>query len=219
MHGQTAIETNGHRLAIELGTEVLIESPRVAGKLKSALVGMIPNQCLILRAPELSQIGPLHTLFPDGESIVARYLYEGTVFGFRSSVLGTIIDPVHLIFLSSPSSVQEHNIRASQRLDCFIPCLVGVYGKEGEGTILDISKTGCQCLVRTGTIGDVALEVGKNTAASLRFRLPGVEQDERIQGHVRRAMRDELRVSLGISFDTPIDSAYERIYDYLSPVA
>lgn len=203
------------RLAIELGTEILVESPRVSGRLRSQLVGMASGQYLIVKAPVTPELGALHKVYPDGDELVLRYLYNGTVFGFRSLVIGAVTHPARLLFLDYPSSVDEHNIRNSPRLECFIPCRVDLGGEaQAEGTIIDISQTGCQVLLRSDHL---EAEIAQDAAVELHFFMPGKDTEHVLKGDIRRLSRDPRRVRLGVAFSTPAENVYRSVYDYLSP--
>lgn len=75
---------SGLRLAIDLGIEVSIDSPRVSGRFRSELVGMLPGRYLILSEPVKPVGSPFHAEYRDGDSVIVRYLFRGSIFGFRT---------------------------------------------------------------------------------------------------------------------------------------
>lgn len=204
------------RLAIELGTEVSLDAARIIGRLRSRIVGMAPGRYLILTAPPAQPPGPLHKQFREGDSVIVRYLYNGSVFGFRSFVSTVATSPERLVFIAHPTHVEEYNIRSAPRLDCFVPCLIDcAQGASYEGTISDMSKTGCQVLIRSENFGESKASHGDEI--TLKFRLPGRESDLSVLGEVRRIDQDGERLRIGIAFDEPAEEAYEQVYEYLSP--
>lgn len=204
------------RLAIELGTEVSLDAARIVGRLRSHVVGMAPGRYLILTAPPAQPPGPLHQQFREGDVVIVRYIYNGSVFGFRSFVSTVATSPERLVFIAHPAHVEEYNIRAAPRLDCFVPAVLEFAQSVAcEGTISDMSKTGCQVLIRSEHFGESPPAHGDEV--TLKFRLPGREQDLSLQGEVRRIDQDGERLRIGIAFDEPAEEAYRQVYEYLSP--
>lgn len=204
------------RLAIELGTELTMEAPRVAGRMKSRLIGLLPNEYLLVKPPPTESLGPLHSVYQEGDTLVLRYLFNGTVFGFRSLVMGAVTHPVKLLVLSHPSQVMEHDIRASRRLDCFIPSRVRIGdGEEVDGTIVDFSETGCQVVLLLDRLGEQAVQTGLGITA--RFRLPEEPADVALTGQIHRQGSDDQRLWLGVAFDERAEGPYRRLRNYLGP--
>ena len=207
---------SGLRLAIELGIEVSIDSPRVSGRFRSELVGMLPGRYLILSEPVKPVVGPYRAEYRDGDSVVVRYLFRGSVFGFRSFVLSALTHPDRLLFVGYPTQVEEHNIRAEQRLECLIPVLIAFPdGTQVKATMADVSSVGCQVRVLGPEVAGKQPERGD--AVKIRCRLPGVEEDQIILGEIKRLIDDGDRLGIGVAFHQPEEQVYLRIYDFLFP--
>ncbi|TVS18238.1 MAG: flagellar brake protein [Gammaproteobacteria bacterium] len=207
---------SGLRLAIELGIEVSIDSPRISGRFRSELVGMLPGRYLILSEPGKPVSGPYHAEYREGDSVVVRYLFRGSIFGFRTFVLGSVIHPDRLLFLGYPTQVEEHNIRAAKRLECLIPSLIAFPdGTESKATMVDVSRVGCHIRVLGPEVAGKKPERGD--AVRIRCRVPGVEEDQIISGEIKRLIDEGDRLGIGVGFHQPEEQVYLRIYDFLSP--
>jgi len=82
-------------------------------------------------------------LFSYGDPLLVRYLHDGVIFGFRTFVSGTVVEPLPLVFLNWPERVEAHSVRQSRRLDTFIPCHLKLQGTGHDASIIDISAGGC----------------------------------------------------------------------------
>lgn len=204
----------GTRLAVDIGTPLVVEIPGLDAKIKCPLVGMQPGEFLILRPPK----SYAYKLFHVGKSprAVVRYIYSGRVFGFETALLGAILDPLGLIFLGYPKRVSEHNLRAAPRLDCHLPAKATLNDIELGGTIQDISPTGCRISIKTALLqaapaGSPALEV------SIRIDLQLPEQPDTLalHGKIKNIEQDANRVALGVAFKDIGESARAQIARYL----
>jgi len=105
----------GRRMNIELGNQITLEI-RDGLELKTSLVGMEQDLCLIVRTPTTTDT--VHPFLPDTE-IICRYLHSGFVYGFRSRVLHQMTDPFGFLFLSYPKSAESVSLRHDPRVDSF----------------------------------------------------------------------------------------------------
>lgn len=207
---------SGLRLAIDLGIEVSIDSPRVSGRFRSELVGMLPGRYLILSEPVKPVGSPFHAEYRDGDSVIVRYLFRGSIFGFRTFVLGLVTHPDRLLFVGYPTQVEEHNIRAAERLECLIPALITFAdGTQSKATMADVSRVGCHIRVLGPEVAGKKPERGD--AVQIRCRVPGVADDQIISGEIKRLIDEGDRLGIGIAFHQPEEHLYLRVYDFLSP--
>ncbi|HEU4618079.1 MAG TPA: flagellar brake protein [Gammaproteobacteria bacterium] len=127
----------------DCGQRVSIESPRHKQKLWTQMIGFKPGHYVIFEKPHGHDgiEGPLR----DGDSLVIRFLKDGTVFGFRTPVLHTMSIPYQMLFVAYPVEVLQHSLRSSPRLQCYLPCEGEVGGRIfSRAFIRDFSATGCQ---------------------------------------------------------------------------
>ena len=70
----------GKRILLEPGTQLQIEIEGVTSRFKSTLVGMEPDEYLIVKTPKAALSGSIKNRLFRGNQIVIRYLHKGTVF-------------------------------------------------------------------------------------------------------------------------------------------
>jgi hypothetical protein len=135
------------------------------GTFKSTLIGMVHGQCLIIKLPLMSDI-PLK-IFQQNYFVV-RYVHAGCAYGFRTSLVSLIKEPLRLFVLDYPDNIENLNLRKNDRYNCLIPAVAKILRAdatsfEWQGFITDISAAGCcfECIIPDGvkpadaTIGDM----------------------------------------------------------------
>ncbi len=205
----------GTRLAVDIGTPMVVEIPGLDAKIKCPLVGMQPGEFLILRPPK----SYAYKLFHVGKRprAVVRYIYNGRVFGFETTLLGSILDPLGLIFLGYPKQVSEHNLRAAPRLECHLPAKATLNDIEFGGAIQDISPTGCRLSIKTALLqaaqaGGPALEMN----IRIDLQLPDQPDTLALHGKIKNIEQDANRVALGVAFKDIGEAARTQISRYLA---
>ena len=135
----------GKRLFIELGTHLQIEIKGIQLSLKSELIGMEVGKFLIVK---MHQIDKTITGQLEKSEIIVTYLRKDAILGFQSSVISIISIPGDLVFIEYPESIENHNMRAHQRVECFLPAKFDIGHNIVEGAIIDISNEGCCCKIK-----------------------------------------------------------------------
>lgn len=205
----------GMRLAVDIGTPMVVEIQGLDAKIKCPLVGMQPGEFLILRPPK----SYAYKLFHVGKSprAVVRYIFNGRVFGFETALLGAILDPLGLIFLGYPKVVSEHNLRAAPRLECQLPCKATFNEITFDGAILDISPTGCRLGLKTTMLQTAAVEgPALEMAIRIDLKLPDQAEMQALNGKIKNLEQDANRVALGIAFKDIGELASAQISTYLA---
>lgn len=216
---------SGKRVAIELGTSINFEVHGVDSRLKSSFVGMEPEKYVIIKIPN----GPpgYQSKLVKGNRIIVRYLYTGTVYGFQTQIITAIADPTRLLFLEYPNMIEEHSLRSSQRVDCYLPCkcvLEESAKAEGdkpviheiEGVVVDLSQVGCKVVFVSSKIEAGLLNGVDDTEMRIFIQLPGVSEDVCLVGIVKSLNSDKTSTSVGISFSSIESDVEEKINSYLS---
>ncbi|MBN1240641.1 MAG: flagellar brake protein [Gammaproteobacteria bacterium] len=129
----------------DCGQRISVESPRHDGKLWTHMIGFKPGGYLVLEKPPGADAveGPL--ALKDGDSLVIRFLKDGSIYGFRTPVLSTLSFPYKLLFVAFPVDVVRHSLRSSPRLQTHLPCYGQIGGRMfSRAFIRDFSATGCQ---------------------------------------------------------------------------
>jgi Flagellar protein YcgR/PilZ domain len=206
----------GRRIAIDFGTELQLEIDGVAGRLRSELVGMDHGKYLIVKTPTVAHLGGIGGKLYSGNRVVVRYVYAGSVYGFETSVIDAITTPVRVVFLTCPKVVNERNIRSSRRIETLLPARITVGDKTAEGTVTDISTSGChfRIKVQKGAAPFAAKkEIDKDMELSVQ--LPGVPGELSIQGTLKNERKEEGTVELGIAFADLDEETQSRIAAYI----
>ncbi len=199
------------RLNIELGNHVLIKLPDMEATIKTALIGLEPQQYLIVRIPlgvEIQKQLARH------KKISVSYVSLGTTYGFDAEVLGITSDPVHLLFLSYPDVVTEQDQRLTPRVSCHVPASAVINQTRLNGIITDMSHKGCRFVVRIPA-KITPYQVRILTDVNLSFALHGIDGSEELLGIVRNTSIDRFRIALGIEFEKLSSDMMAKIKNYL----
>ncbi len=207
----------GKRISIESGTQLQIEIEGVAYRFKSVLIGMEPDEYLIIKTPMVPSDAPFgsikHKLFR-GSQIVVRYLYKGIVFGFQSKLIEAIYTPIKLLFVEYPKIIEHHDLRSQVRVDCLLPAKIKIKDEEKHGVILDISKKGCRYRIKA--LEDEKLpSIQIDEKITLRLQFPGIEDEHLVSGKVKNISRDYQEMSLGIEFHEITPEVQNIISQYI----
>jgi c-di-GMP-binding flagellar brake protein YcgR len=210
-----AISDQGVRVSIELGTQLFLQLEGIEVRLKSSLVGMEPGDYLIVQMPHMAGI---NTRLGSGNQLIVRYIRSGTVYGFQCNVIGYIMKPFRLLFLSYPKIISSHNLRKQHRVECFIPVVIWSKENEYAGAIMDISSGGCLLTCQAHAEKNLPLiEVGDRI--KLSFQLPGQTGTLMTTGQARNIIQESDKTSLGLEFDPSDSETLKQIEDYVENVA
>ena len=207
-------------LPITIGTELLVDFQDFTLKTKSELVGMRHNQYLIiLMQHDMSGIKP--EALKDSP-IIIRYLYRGSVYGFRTSVLNILNSPDRLIFLSYPKKIEEFRVRSSPRFECILPAITSVEGLEGDTVVIDISIDGCRCVIKSASLEDAdsfyrTMDI--NREACLKVQFPGGEESYELAGSIRNINKDAERVAFGMLFGPLKTVTKRKLEDFIALIS
>ncbi|OOG23262.1 hypothetical protein B1C78_11935 [Thioalkalivibrio denitrificans] len=214
-HVEKQFET-GKRVSIEMGTEVLMQIEGVAGRLPSTFIGMEAGRYAIFKIPRASV--SLTAKLIKGNMVVVRYRYHGSVFGFQTPILGTVVDPFGLLFVACPKIIEEYNLRKARRIDCYLPCTVKIGEEKAQGTVVDISVQGCRCFFSAPDAATVSDDDG-GTPAEITLSLEEGEAPVTLPGRIVSAHPYHGALSAGIEFNELDDAMKKRVKNYVATVA
>ena len=203
------------RALIALGNPLQIEIKGMTSRFKTVLLGMEPDEYLILKMPLslISKDSP--PVLQQGTPLILRYLYEGTVFGFEASVIQVLQSPGKLLFVEYPERIERYDLRSHRRVDCMLPARSEMGVRSDQGTIVDISETGCRYVIKEKDDQNVpALLVGDQM--TLKFRLPGIAEEQAVSGIIRNINQDNRQAALGIQFHEVSEDCRGMIADYVT---
>ncbi len=205
----------GVRLTLELGLRVKIEIDGVDIPLESSFCGFVENYIIITPPSPYHLVQ--HKLY-DGAEIVVRYFYQGTIYAFQTKIFAQTDKPVKLLFIYYPKLIQKSELRSEKRSCCYLPALIVVGERENNGTIVDIAKSGCHCLIRA-----------KNNKRLIPFRIddkvtitckfPGVKTPLEIVGVVKNLRNSRYEINVGMQFHENTPEMTQKIIGwYLSTI-
>ncbi len=194
-------------VAMEMPMQLTVEG---IGTFKSLLIGAEHGRYLLVKMPHVPDL--VSKLYQKNHVIV-RYLHSGKVFGFRSTLIGAIKEPVRLYLLSYPESIESHNTRKNERFDCLIPASINLEGLpeeiECKGFINDMSIGGCRFRAKASACTDLdKLNVGDTL--NLSFRFLGEETMQMLVVELRSMVVDKQQVTMGFSIKDGIETEPQR---------
>jgi c-di-GMP-binding flagellar brake protein YcgR len=205
---------HGRDIQIAAGTLVQLRLLGMEARCRSTLVGMEPDDYLIIRTPMVP--GILNRL-RNGNRVTVSCLISGRVCGFQSSVLGHVMKPVPLMFLSYPRTVETYELRKEQRVSCLFPANAQISGQRFQGVILDISKGGCRFSSDVSCNMDIS-KIGMGESVNLILQWLGVEEEQVLAGSVRSKSQDFTKTVVGIEFEQAPSTSAGKIEAYVSSV-
>ncbi|MBF0564894.1 MAG: flagellar brake protein [Nitrospirae bacterium] len=202
-----------NRLKLDINTKLQINIQGLDGKLNGEFAG-IANDRYIMATISFDQDGrygaPCEKILR-GNSIIIRYICDGKVFGFESTVLDFITIPLGLLFINYPTDVEEMDLRRQRRLTCFLPAKLMVDYNSVPGAVVDISKTGCRFQTKVDNVFDEKALL-KNNDVTIEFLLPGVEDQHSVDISIKNYSKQDSVALIGIQF-TRIKEKTKRYVD------
>ncbi len=191
---------------MEVGTDLSIALPGGSGRIKGSLIGMAPDQFLIIRLPAAPGIS--NRCLP-GSEVIVRYLFKGSVIGFTSSVIQLFCSPVMVCFLKFPNFAERVNLRREKRIQCFFPGMAQYLRFELQGAMLDLSPSGCRFFIEESPLSRQA-EIRKTDKISLHIDTFGV-----LEGQIANVANLPGILSLGIAFTRIAPECEQRVAEML----
>jgi Flagellar protein YcgR/PilZ domain len=205
----------GQRIAIGFGTELQLEINGVEGRMRSELIGMEHGKYLVVKTPTVAHLGGIGGKLYSGNRVVVRYVYGGSVYGFETSVIDAITTPVRLLFLTCPKVVNERNIRSNRRIETLLPARILTGDQDTEGTVTDISTSGCHFKTKTNRGEQSAVRDEVDQELELSVQLPGLPGDLRLRGKLKNVRKEGGHVELGVAFVDLDDDTQAKIAAYI----
>jgi len=197
---------------ISLGTEVQLEFEGIEDRYRSRVVGVEPEEFIILRKPAaLSPVLFRRSLTP-GAGITVRYFFGGSVWGFRTRLLQKVTGLVQLILVRYPKQIENYDLRQAERVETHIPCRISQDEASVEGVVNDLSETGACVMYRS------EVEVGRIPGCEVKLEIPilGTATPALIGAVVRKVQETGGRCTLGLQFIEGQEEAQTAIRNYLA---
>lgn len=207
------LSTLGKRIPLEIGSRVKLEFPHLDSLFESVMVGMLQDHCLIVTHPQ--PFSDLAEKLGVTERVIIKYVHKGRLWMFKAQLLSTMASPCDLLFFEYPAVIHYHELREAKRSSIFVPCTFHLSDKpELYGSLSDLSLSGALCRIRHK--GDIALpriDIGGNIM--LRCLLPGIKEEQIIDGIVRNLQVDPGETRIGIEFESLQQHLADTIGNYL----
>ena len=205
---------NINRIELNPGDKLYFERELGGEKVKisAPYVGSLRDKYIISELP-VTHKGPL---FQHADSkCTVRFIARGSVYGFTSYIASLTHTPIPLIFIALPHKIEKINLRKEGRFNVFIPVSLTFSDssdvKEQEGTIIDLSKSGCRLIT------PIYCDTGDRL--SIKILVKEDKRPEPVQGVVRNARPNGVdNYELGVEFsDTCEDLAefVQKLQGYL----
>ena len=198
---------------MEIGTSLSVEIPRAQIRFPSRLLGLEPDQFVIIKLPPLTG---MRQSFKPGLDIVIRFVSNGSIIGFKSSIIQIHFEPLGVGFLEFPLYAERISLRKQKRVQCFFTALAKIRGSDFEGAILDINTKGCRFCV-DDTQGGFKL-LGTIEKADTIILSVETFGDDPIGGKIANVRNDSGLYSFGIEF-TKISRELEAKIDGMQSIA
>ncbi|MBU0516217.1 MAG: flagellar brake protein [Proteobacteria bacterium] len=173
----------------------------VAGqRLKSwaPFVGLNGQEMVLTGVPLISG-APLITTI--GTQCVVRYVDQGVMYGFTSTVAHIQHNPLKIIYLPYPELVEKIELRCEERFPVGFEAEIffheGQELKSVSGTIIDLSRSGCRFK------GSLFFDVGDKLHISFKL-IDGTAVDQ-LASEVRNSRTGELdQYEFGVRFESTL---------------
>ena len=205
---------DGMRITADVGDELIIQIEETNIRFKSNLVGVERDAYLIVKTPSISGIGNKITA---GDTVIVRYLSEGSVFGFESTIEGSIVRPARLVFIKYPKFVECKSIRRFKRISCNIPSTGEINGAEFKGMIVDISKGGCRFSCQLHRRND-ASSIKIDDDVDLSLKVMDSSENLYVMGTIRNLIQDSAHLNMGIQFNLEDEDNMHKLDKFIENI-
>ena len=181
---------------IDIGTQVYLEIDGVNFSVTSVFIGMLKDEFMIVTLPKRYK-SVQNKLFT-GNKIIVKYLYDGSVFAFQTSVIETITNPIRALALEYPKVVQQRELRIVKRNFVVIPGRVEAKKTEFPIVVFDISKNGLRFKYNDNKQNMSTLK--ENDLVRVYCQFPGMSEEVGALSVVRNVRREQGQLSIGTEF-------------------
>ncbi|TVQ34697.1 MAG: PilZ domain-containing protein [Wenzhouxiangella sp.] len=148
-----------------------------------------------------------------GDTLLVRFLHEGIVFGFRSTVSRVVSEPEFLLFVQYPKRVERFSVRDQRRWACGIPCIFDLGSQSGQAIMMNVNAKGCgvAALMHAGSDPPATDDI-----LTIKLRTPESDRLHSLKGIVRRIECNERTWQAGILFEEDQEQMMEQVKPYLA---
>ncbi len=183
---------------IDIGTQIYLEIEGVSFSVTSVFIGMLKDEFMIVTLPKRYK-SVQNKLFP-GNTIIVKYLFDGSVFAFQTSVIETITNPIRALAIEYPKVVQQRELRIVKRNFVVIPGRVEAKKIEFPIVVFDISKNGLRFKYNDNKQNMSTLKEDDQIRVYCQF--PGLSEEAGVLAVVRNVRREQGQLSIGTEFQS-----------------
>lgn len=200
---------------LEIGVRLLVDFDALSITFKSSLVGIEHGRYLLIKAP--SPFGRVDHDLVEVDAMTIKSLYKGTIYAFRSRLLGMVSEPSKLMFIEYPKIIEHHELRSYKRFRCSIVTQAEIDRVEREGVIENISRGGCLCIIEVSSEHMKKLDPILNSPISFRCRFPGSKKEAIVSGEIKNARKTEEGTAVGVEFlfQEDLKGAKQSVENYI----
>ncbi len=181
---------------IDIGTQIYLEIEGVSFSVPTIFIGMLRDEFMITTLPKRYKTVK-NKLFP-GNKMVVKYLYDGSVYAFQTSVIEILTKPIQTIAIEYPKVVQQRELRLVKRNTVVIPGRVEAKKTSFSIVVFDINKKGCQFKYHDKKNNMTSLREGDILRIYCQF--PGFADETGAFACVRNVRREQSQLTIGSEF-------------------
>lgn len=181
---------------IDIGTKMYIDIDGVNFSVSSIFIGMLKDEFMIVTLPKRYK-SVKNKLFPSNKMVV-KYLYEGSVYAFQTSVIEMITNPIRALAIEYPRVIQQRELRVVKRNHVVIPGRIEAKQVEIPIVVFDMSKNGCRFKYHDDKTTMNPLREGDLVRLYCQF--PGMSQEAAAMATVRNVRREQDKLSVGVQY-------------------
>ncbi len=196
---------------IEIGNKVYLEIDGVNFSVTCVFIGMLQSEFMLITFPK--RYKSVKSKLFSGNKMVVKYLYDGSVYAFQTSVIETISNPIKAIAIEYPKVIQQRELRNFKRNDVVIPGRIEAKNVELKAVIFDISKKGCRFKYNDNKNNMNTLREDDLLRVYLQF--PGIANELGGMACVRNVKRIQGQLSIGVEFQDLTKSFLTALMHFL----
>lgn len=210
------VSTVGNRIPLDIGSQIKMEFSNIDIPLMSSMVGMLTDKHLIVTTPTSFSI--VKETLKSNSRITIKYIHQGRLCMFKTTLLKAIDDPHPLLYLDYPLAIHYYELRRAKRIATIIPCTSHLpRGVEFSGVLVDISSYGGQIQLKNKENQPLP-NIEIDSRIQLRCLLPGFKEEQEINGLVKNIRKSSMETRIGLEFMSLNESLKESIERYISSV-
>ena len=210
------LPVGGKKLPLEIGSRLKLEFPHLETMMETTMVGMIPDGCLIVTNPQPYE--NFEEMIGTEQRILIKYASKGRIWMFKVPLIKSVDAPSPMLFFEYPGVIHYHELRQNKRTPIFVPCTFHVPGEfEAYGNLVDMSISGAMFQFSHKNL-EAAPKIDINKEVFIRCLLPGVKEEQKIDGAVRNLTIDTTETRIGVQFSNLQPYLNDKIGRYVSSV-